>query len=98
MPTTTVLTADAAAVRDTTDTLAPTASVVVRGQRFVPLAVLRAAVDLPPWRFDRAVRELADAFHGWLRVDWASTAADDAASVRHHGTDFHLFTVDGWCR
>jgi hypothetical protein len=97
MPQTTVLTADAAVVRDATSALAGLLRDSGR-QRFVPQLAVRRVVALPAWRFDRAVVELAASYHGWLRVDWESTAADDAASVRYRAADFHLLSVDGWRR
>jgi hypothetical protein len=97
MPNTTAtgLTADAATVRDATAAAANT-HVYDGRQRFVPLLHLRSVVDLPDWRFGQAVVELAASYQGWLRVDWESTAADDAASARHRGFDYHLLSVDDW--
>lgn len=97
MPITTALTADATAVYDAFASHAEHPDVRRIGrQRFVPLLHLRTTLNLPGNRFERAVNELASTYHGWLQVDWHSTADDDAASVRHHGTDYHLLSVDPW--
>lgn len=97
MPIPTALTADATAVYDACAKSAEQIHGTANGrQRFVPLRVLRIAVDIPPWRFDRAAQELASTYHGWLRVDWQSDADDDRASIRRNGTDYHQISVDPW--
>ncbi len=65
-------------------------------QRYVPLRVLRAAADLTEHRLDAVLRALYADHLVSLRVDWQSTAEDDAAAVRRGGQDYHLVSVDSW--
>lgn len=70
----------------------------VHGQRFVPVRLVRQVLDLPGDRFDRAVNEAANLYLVWLRVPAMTSAEDDAAAVRHRGTDYHQISTDSWRR
>jgi hypothetical protein len=96
MPSATPLSADAAAVHYAACTLADGNTPYIGWPRYVPLLALRKAAELPAAAFDAAIRELAEGFHAFLRVNDVSTAADDEASVMHNGTDYHLITTDPW--